>query len=72
MRDRKLAFLTAAVDHGARRRSTVSKRVRSLEDQLQIPLFERHSRGVKPTSVGARFLSFASCAAQEGPRRAGS
>lgn len=39
--------------------SNVTARIRSLEDQLGIPLFERHARGVAPTAAGHRLLPYA-------------
>src|ERR1700730_4922147 len=38
------------------RQSALSRRVRALEDELGIALFERSPAGVKVTNVGARFL----------------
>ena len=38
------------------RQSTVSRRVRSLEDTLGVSLFERFSGGVRVTAAGARFF----------------
>jgi DNA-binding transcriptional LysR family regulator len=39
--------------------SNVTARVRQLEDELGIPLFERHSRGVSLTAAGRRLLPYA-------------
>lgn len=38
------------------RQSVVSRRVRTLEDQLGVSLFERHRAGVRLTEAGRRFL----------------
>lgn len=39
--------------------SNVTSRIRSLEDEMGVALFERHSRGVVPTSAGLRLLPYA-------------
>jgi DNA-binding transcriptional LysR family regulator len=38
------------------RQSSLSRRVRALEDELGVSIFERHRRGVTVTNAGARFL----------------
>jgi DNA-binding transcriptional LysR family regulator len=38
------------------RQSSLSRRVRTLEDELGVSIFERHRRGVTVTDAGARFL----------------
>jgi len=45
--------------------SAVSRRLRSLEEQLGTALFERHSSGVQPTVAGRRFLDRARRALSE-------
>lgn len=50
-----LSFRQAAEQLGVRP-SAVSRRVRALEDQLGITLFERHSAGVRPTIAGQLFF----------------
>jgi len=39
--------------------SNVTARIRLLEDELQTPLFDRHSRGVSLTTAGQRLLPYA-------------
>jgi len=39
--------------------SNVTNRVKSLEEEVGLPLFERHSRGVALTSAGMRLLPYA-------------
>ena len=50
-----LSFRGAAAALGIRQ-SAVSRRVRALEDELGVSLFERHHTGVRVTNAGARFL----------------
>jgi DNA-binding transcriptional LysR family regulator len=58
--------------------STVSRRLRALEEELGVSLFERRSSGVRPTAAGAEFLAAATRllggvrAAAERARNAGS
>ncbi|MBV9840611.1 MAG: LysR family transcriptional regulator [Sphingomonadaceae bacterium] len=47
------------------RPSAVSRRVRALEEQLNVTLFERHSAGVRTTLAGRRFLERARWAMAE-------
>jgi DNA-binding transcriptional LysR family regulator len=42
------------------RQSAVSRRVRELEDELGVSIFERHHAGVRVTNAGVRFLQEAS------------
>jgi LysR family transcriptional regulator, cell division regulator len=39
--------------------SNVAGRIRTLEDELGTPLFERHARGVSPTAAARRLLPYA-------------
>jgi DNA-binding transcriptional LysR family regulator len=50
-----LSFQRAASALGVRQ-STVSRRVRQLEDELGVSLFERHRAQVRVTNAGAQFL----------------
>ena len=50
-----LGFRQAAAALGVNQ-SVLSRRVQALEDQLQVALFERGSRGSRLTSAGERFL----------------
>jgi DNA-binding transcriptional LysR family regulator len=53
-----LSFHRAATALGVRQ-STVSRRVRQLEDELGVSLFERHRAHVRVTNAGAQFLKHA-------------
>jgi DNA-binding transcriptional LysR family regulator len=44
--------------------SNVTTRIRRLEDELGVPLFRRHARGVTPTAAGQRLLPYAVRVAQ--------
>lgn len=57
----QLSFRRAATVIGVPQ-SAVSRRVRRLEDELGVSLFERHSGGVRTTVAGRRFLERARCA----------
>ena len=59
-----LSFSRAALILGIRQ-SAVSRRVRVLEDQLGVSLFERDSTGVRVTEAGRRFLKRARPAVAE-------
>lgn len=50
-----LSFSRAAKILGVRQ-SVVSRRMRALEDELGVSLFERHLNGVRPTVAGQRFF----------------
>jgi DNA-binding transcriptional LysR family regulator len=50
-----LSFRRVATVLGVRQ-SAVSRRVRELEDELGVSLFERHHAGVRLTNAGVRFL----------------
>lgn len=61
----QLRYVVSAAEHGSFRRaassleiqqSTISRRVRELEDRLGVSIFERGPSGVQLTKVGARFL----------------
>lgn len=63
---RHLRYFIAAVDHGSFRKagvalgvqeSTISRRIRDLEDDLGSALFHRHSGGVSLTVAGQRLLT---------------
>jgi DNA-binding transcriptional LysR family regulator len=43
--------------------SNVTNRIKALEDEVGVPLFERHSRGVVLTAAGTRLLPYAARAA---------
>ncbi|MEH3116367.1 MAG: LysR family transcriptional regulator [Methylorubrum populi] len=62
---RHLRYFLAAAEHGSFRKagialavqeSSVSRRIRDLEDQLGASLFQRHNGGVALTLAGQRFL----------------
>jgi len=68
MNDDDLAVFEAVARAGAMSRaaerlhmvqSNVTQRVRALEDELGVALFERHSRGVTLTEAGRRLLPYA-------------
>jgi len=56
-----LSFRRVAAVLGIRQ-SAVSRRVRELEDELGVSLFERHHAGVRITNAGVRFLQEARAA----------
>lgn len=55
----RLGSITAASDELHTVQSNVTARIRTLEDQLGIALFRRHSRGVVLTPAGERLLPYA-------------
>jgi DNA-binding transcriptional LysR family regulator len=69
-----LSQALVVLDHGsfsraaktlAVRQSAVSRRIASLENELGVSLFERHSDGIRPTIAGRRFLERARAALLE-------
>lgn len=60
----QLSFRAAAAVLGTAQ-SAVSHRIRALEDELGVSLFERHSGGVRTTIAGQRFLDLARSALVE-------
>ncbi len=60
----QLSFRVAAGVLGTAQ-SAVSHRIRALEDELGVSLFERHSGGVRTTTAGRRFLDLARSALAE-------
>ncbi len=55
----RLGGMTAAATELHTVQSNVTTRVRILEDDVGMPLFERHSRGVRTTPAGERLLPYA-------------
>ena len=55
----RLGSITAASNELHTVQSNVTARVHALEEELGIPLFRRHSRGVVLTSAGERLLPYA-------------
>ena len=67
IKESRIVFLFEAIRHGSVRAaaealnvapSAVSRQIALLEDELSIPLIERHTRGVKPTEAGQLLLSY--------------
>jgi DNA-binding transcriptional LysR family regulator len=54
----KRSFRQAAIELGLWE-STISRRIRALEDEIGVALFIRHPGGVKLTNAGGKFLSHA-------------
>lgn len=63
----RIVFLFEAMRHGSVRGaadalnvapSAVSRQIALLEEELSIPLLERHTRGVKPTEAGQLLLAY--------------
>lgn len=54
----QLGSMRAAADELNTVQSNVTARIRVLEDEIGVSLFERHSRGVTPTAAGRRLLPF--------------
>lgn len=74
LRFQHLRYFIAAAEFGSFRKaglalgiqeSTISRRVRDLEDNLGVSLFQRHSGGVCLTQAGGRFLRRARIALQQ-------
>lgn len=57
--------LRAAARHLNIAQSAITKSVQSLEKELDVPLFERHKRGVALTALGQRFVQRARAASYE-------
>jgi DNA-binding transcriptional LysR family regulator len=67
LKEARLVFLFEAIQRGTVRAaaealniapSAVSRQISLLEDELSIPLIERHARGVKPTEAGRLLLEY--------------
>ena len=65
---RHLRYVVAAAEHGSFRRaavaldiaeSSISRRIRDLEDRIGVSLFIRHRSGVRLTDAGSEFLNTA-------------
>ena len=54
----RLGSMRAAAEDLNTVQSNVTARIRALEDEIGVVLFERHSRGVTPTAAGRRLLPF--------------
>ena len=54
----RLGSMRAAAEDLNTVQSNVTARIRALEDEIGVALFERHSRGVTPTAAGRRLLPF--------------
>ncbi len=67
IKESRIVFLFEAIRHGSVRGaadalnvapSAVSRQIALLEEELSIPLLERHTRGVKPTEAGQLLLAY--------------
>jgi DNA-binding transcriptional LysR family regulator len=67
IKEARLVFLFEAIQRGSMRAaaealniapSAVSRQISLLEDELSIPLIERHTRGIKPTEAGRLLLEY--------------
>jgi DNA-binding transcriptional LysR family regulator len=67
IKETRLAFLFEAIQRGSIRAaaeamntapSAVSRQITLLEEELSIPLIERHTRGIKPTDAGQLLLEY--------------
>src|SRR5258707_5422492 len=57
--------LRAAARHLGLAQPSISRSIRELERELEVPLLERHARGTVLTPTGRRFAARASAAASE-------
>ena len=67
IKESRIVFLFEAIRHGSIRAaadalnvapSAVSRQIALLEEELSIPLLERHTRGIKPTEAGQLLMAY--------------
>ena len=67
LKETRIGFLFEAIQHGSMRAaaealavapSAVSRQITLLEQELAIPLIERHARGIKPTEAGRLLIEY--------------
>ena len=67
IKETRIVFLFEAIRHGSIRAaadalnvapSAVSRQIALLEEELSIPLLERHTRGIKPTEAGQLLMAY--------------